>query len=167
MLPAASRPPSEGGHPEPLFHLVMYEPEIPQNSGNVGRLCLAVQARLHLVHPLGFDVDEKAVRRAGLDYWRYVDVVEHADGPAFWEWAAGRRCYLFSSLAEQVYTKIPFARGDVYLFGRESVGLPQALVDERGGWRLPMVGATRSLNVSNAAAIVAYAALQAIEPAIF
>ena len=153
--------------PEPLFHLVMYEPEIPQNSGNVGRLCLAVQARLHLVHPLGFEVDAKAVRRAGLDYWHQVDVVEHANGTAFWEWARGRNTYLFTSLAERTFAQIPYQRGDVYVFGRESVGLPQVLVDEHGGWRLPMVGATRSLNVSNVAAIVAYAALQAIEPGMF
>lgn len=153
--------------PEPAFHLVMYEPEIPQNTGNVGRLCLGVGARLHLVHPLGFEVDDRAVRRAGLDYWHLVDLVEHADGAAFWAWAAGRSCYLFSSLAEPSYAQIPFRRGDVYVFGRESVGLPQALVDQHGGWRLPMVGPTRSINVSNVAAVVAYAALQRIEPGIF
>lgn len=153
--------------PEPLFHLVMYEPEIPQNSGNVGRLSLAVQARLHLVHPLGFQTDARMVRRAGLDYWHQVDVVEHADGAAFWRWAVGRRCYLFSSLAERPYTQIPFAEGDVYIFGRESVGLPQALVDAHGAYTVPMIGNTRSLNVSNVAAIVAYAALPHVRPALF
>ncbi len=158
---------TEGERPEPLFHLVMYEPEIPQNTGNVGRLCLGVQARLHLVHPLGFQTDAKAVRRAGLDYWHQVDVVEHVDGDAFWRWAEGRRCYLFTSLSERSFAAIPFARGDVYVFGRESVGLPQSLVDSRGGWSLPMVGATRSLNVSNVAAIVAYRALQAVRPELF
>ncbi len=152
---------------EPIFHIVMYEPEIPQNSGNVGRLCLAVQARLHLVHPLGFQTDAKMVRRAGLDYWNQVDVVEHADGAAFWRWAEGRKCYLFSSLSERSYTQIPFADGDVYIFGRESVGLPQALVDAHGAWTLPMIGNTRSLNVSNVAAIVAYTALQHVRPLLF
>lgn len=158
--PAASRP-------QPLFHIAMYEPEIPQNTGNVGRLCLALQARLHLVHPLGFEVDAKAVRRAGLDYWHQVDVVEHADGDAFFQWVGERRCYLFSSLAEAPYTRIPFAEGDVYVFGRESVGLPQSLVDERGAYALPMIGGTRSLNVSNVASIVAYGALQRIRPSLF
>lgn len=151
----------------PLFHLVMYEPEIPQNTGNVGRLCLGVGARLHLVHPLGFQTDAKAVRRAGLDYWRDVDIVEHADGERFWDWASGRKVYLFSSLAEQSYARIPFAADDVYVFGRESVGLPQALVTAHGAYRLPMVGPTRSLNVSNAAAIVAYAALLRLRPDLF
>ncbi len=154
-------------HPDPLFHIVMYEPEIPQNTGNVGRLCLALQARLHLVHPLGFETDAKAVRRAGLDYWHQVDVVEHVDGGAFWRWAQDRRCYLFSSLAERPYTAIPFALDDVYIFGRESVGLPQSLVDAHGAYCLPMIGNTRSLNVSNVASIVAYGALQAIKPEIF
>jgi len=155
------------GRPEPLFHIAMYEPEIPQNTGNVGRLCLALQARLHLVHPLGFEVDAKAVRRAGLDYWHQVDVVEHADGAAFLRWVGDRRCYLFSSLAETPYTRIPFAEGDVYVFGRESVGLPHALVQDRGAFALPMIGATRSLNVSNVASIVAYGALQRIRPSLF
>lgn len=153
--------------PEPLFHLALYEPEIPQNSGNVGRLSLAVGARLHLVHPLGFRTDEKAVRRAGLDYWRSVDVVEHPDGDAFWRWAEGRRTYLFSSHGARPYTAIPFAEGDVYVFGRESVGLPRALTEAHGSWLIPMIGATRSLNLSNAAAVVSYAALQHIRPGLF
>jgi tRNA (cytidine/uridine-2'-O-)-methyltransferase len=163
LAPGGVTPP----HPDPLFHIVMYESEIPQNTGNVGRLCLALQARLHLVHPLGFQTDAKAVRRAGLDYWHQVDVVEHVDGDAFWAWAEHRSCYLFSSLSERPFTGIPFAQGDVYIFGRESVGLPQSLVDQHGAWSLPMIGNTRSLNVSNVASIVAYSALQVIRPDLF
>jgi tRNA (cytidine/uridine-2'-O-)-methyltransferase len=153
--------------PSPLFHVALYEPEIPQNSGNVGRLSLAVQARLHLVHPLGFSTGEKAVRRAGLDYWKHVDVAEHLDAESFWRWAEGRRVYLFSSHGTRAYVHLPFAEGDVYVFGRESVGLPRPLVDTHGAWTIPMLGQTRSLNLSNAAAVVAYAALQAIRPGLF
>lgn len=153
--------------PEPLFHLALVEPEIPQNSGNVGRLSLAVGARLHLVHPLGFRTDDKAVRRAGLDYWKHVDVVEHPDLASFLGWVGDRPAYCLSSHGTAPFTAIPFAAGDVYVFGRESVGLPRALVEARGGWSIPMVGATRSLNLSNAAAVVAYAALRGLRPELF
>lgn len=152
---------------EPLFHLALVHPEIPQNSGNAGRLALAVGARLHLVHPLGFSTSEKAVRRAGLDYWRRVDVAEHPDLGAFLAWADGRRVHALSARAVRPYTAIPFAPGDVYVFGRESVGLAPELVERFGGWRIPMVGPTRSLNLANAAAVVAYAALQRLRPELF
>lgn len=152
---------------DPLFHVVLYEPEIPQNAGNVGRLCLGVQARLHLVHPLGFAVDERAVRRAGLDYWRHVDLQEHADADAFWAWAAGRAVYPLTARGGVPYTRIPFAPGDVFVFGRESVGLPPGVVEQRGGWTLPMVGATRSLNLANAVSVVAYSAFARLRPDLF
>lgn len=152
---------------EPLFHLAMVHPEIPQNAGNAGRLALAVGARLHLVHPLGFSTSEKAVRRAGLDYWRQVDVIEHPDLDAFLGWAEGRRVHALSARGARPYTAIPFAPGDVYVFGRESVGLKPELVERFGGWRIPMVGPTRSLNLANAAAIVAYSALQRLRPELF
>ena len=165
--PAPTRPVLPEARGEPSFHIALLEPEIPQNTGNIGRLCLGVGARLHLVHPLGFDLDEKAVRRAGLDYWRHVDLQEHADTNAFFTWAAGRRIYLLSSLASRPYTAIPFAPGDVYVFGRESVGLPPTLVAAHGGWVIPMVGPTRSLNLANAVSIIAYAAFARIDPARF
>ncbi len=152
---------------EPRLHLALVEPEIAPNTGNVGRLCLAVGARLHLVHPLGFQTDEKAVRRAGLDYWKHVDVVEHRDLEAFWAWVGERPSHLFSSHGEAPFTACPFERGSVLVFGRESVGLPRSLVEARGAFTIPMPGPTRSLNLSNAVAIVAYAALMRIEPALF
>jgi tRNA (cytidine/uridine-2'-O-)-methyltransferase len=151
----------------PLLHLALVNPEIPQNAGNIGRLSLAVGARLHLVHPLGFHTDEKAVRRAGLDYWRHVDVQEHADLDAFAAWLEGRRSWSFSSHGRGPYTGIRFAEGDVLVFGRESVGLPGSWVEARGAWRIPMIGATRSINLSNAVAVVAYAALQQLRPEVF
>lgn len=143
-------------------------PEIPQNTGNIGRLCLAIDARLHLVHPLGFSTDEKAVRRAGLDYWRQVDVQEHAHLDAFLEWTEGRRVHAFSSSALRPYTAAAFEPEDVLVFGCESVGLPWPVVERfGGGLRIPMIGATRSLNLANAAAVVAYAALQRLRPDLF
>lgn len=150
----------------PLFHVALVHPEIPQNTGNAGRLCLAVGARLHLVHPLGFQTDEKAVRRAGLDYWKHVDVVEHADLDAFFVWVGDRTCHYHSSHGERSYRQAPYAPDDVLVFGRESVGLPPELA-ARGSWRIPMVGATRSINLSNAVAVVAYAALERIRPELF
>jgi tRNA (cytidine/uridine-2'-O-)-methyltransferase len=149
------------------LHLALYHPEIPQNTGNIGRLCLGIDATLHLVHPLSFDVSEKAVRRAGLDYWKHVRLLEHPDEEAFWAWAAGRRVHLFSSHGKRPYTAIDWQPGDVLLFGRETVGLPKELVAERGAWSIPMIGATRSLNLANAVSIVAYEALQALAPEVF
>lgn len=153
----------------PRFHIALVHPEIGPNAGNAGRLCLGVGARLHLVHPLGFRTDEKAVRRAGLDYWKHVDVVEHADLDAFLAWAAaeGRPLHLFSARAQRSYKRIPFAAGDVFVFGRESVGLPPELVERFGAWSIPIPGEIRSLNLSNAVSVVAYAALEALEPELF
>jgi tRNA (cytidine/uridine-2'-O-)-methyltransferase len=152
--------------PEPILHIALVWPEIPQNTGNVGRLCLGIGARLHLVHPLGFQVDEKAVRRAGLDYWKHVDVVEHADLDSFDAWRADRRTWYFSAHGQGPYTAVPFEEGDVLVFGRESVGLPEEL-RARGVWSIPMTGPIRSLNVANAVSVVAYGALQRLRPSLF
>ncbi|MBM4392613.1 MAG: tRNA (cytidine(34)-2'-O)-methyltransferase [Deltaproteobacteria bacterium] len=152
---------------EPLFHVALVFPEIGGNAGNVGRLCLNVGARLHLVHPLGFQTDEKAVRRAGLDYWKHVDSREHLSIEDFDRWCEGRAVYALSARASEPYTRIPFAEGCVLVFGRESVGLPPAWTASRPSFRIPMVGPTRSLNVANAASVVAYAGLQALRPGLF
>ena len=151
----------------PRFHIALLYPEIGPNAGNVGRLCLGVGARLHLVHPLGFRTDEKAVRRAGLDYWKHVDVVEHDSAESFFAWVGDRRMHLFSSHGERAYTHCPFARGDVLLFGRESRGLPPELVEAHGAWRIPLADSVRSLNLANAVAVAAYAALARVEPGLF
>lgn len=153
--------------PDPALHIVLYHPEIPQNTGNIGRLCVGLELRLHLVHPISFDIDEKAVRRAGLDYWKHVDLQEHADEASFWAWADHRRVHLFSSHGEQSYTRCPFEHGDVLVFGRETVGLPEALVSARGAWRIPMTGPIRSLNLGNAVSVVSYGALAKVRPDVF
>ena len=157
---------------EPLLHLVLFHPEIPPNTGNVGRLAVGYDLVLHLVHPLGFDIDEKAVRRAGLDYWKSVRLVEHEDGEAFLRWAAGRRVHAFTTRAQRPFTAAEWAPGDVLLFGPESVGLPAAVVTSvvgAGGhaWRIPMWGPIRSLNLANAVSIATVHALTTLAPQAF
>jgi len=152
---------------DPVLHIVLYQPEIPPNTGNVGRLCLGIGARLHVVHPIAFSLSEKAVRRAGLDYWKHVDLQEHASAEDFWRWSEGRTVHLYSSRGQGPYTTPRYRRGDVLVFGCETRGLPQEEVDARGAWTIPMKGRVRSLNLSNAAAVVAYHALQQVEPALF
>jgi len=150
------------------LHIVLVEPEIPPNTGNIARLCAATGSVLHLVHPLGFSTDEKAVRRAGLDYWHLVDVREHpslADVDRDRPPTAAR--YLFSGRqsgqqAPKNYLDIAFEPGDYLVFGRESVGLPPELLaahpDQVVG--IPMPGAVRSLNLANAVSIALYEALR-------
>ena len=152
---------------EPRLHVVLYNPEIPPNTGNVGRLCVGVGVRLHVVHPIGFSMDQRQVRRAGLDYWKHVDLVEHADADAFWAWAQGRRLHLYSSHGTASYASVTHQTGDVLIFGRESVGLPKHIIGKYGALTIPMDGPTRSLNLSNAVAIVVYNALQAVAPGLF
>ena len=151
----------------PVLHIALVNPEIGPNTGNIGRLCLGIGARLHLVHPLGFDTDDKAVRRAGLDYWKSVDVVEHDNAGAFWQWAIGRRVHLLSTKANRSYAEPQWQGGDVLVFGPESRGLDEALFDDFPVFQIPMTGPIRSLNLSNAVAVVAYAALQRINPELF
>lgn len=152
---------------EAVFHIALMNPEIGPNTGNIGRLCLGIGAHLHLVHPLGFQTDDKSVRRAGLDYWKHVEVTEHPDADAFWSWAEGRNVRLFSTKAESSYGAAQWERGDVLVFGPESKGLNEALLGRFDSHRIPMTGAIRSLNLANAVAVVAYAALQRVQPEIF
>lgn len=149
------------------LHIALYHPEIPQNTGNIGRLCLGIDATLHLVHPLAFDISDKAVRRAGLDYWKHVKLVEHQNAAAFWTWVGERRIFLFSSHGARPYTTIQYQPGDVLLFGRETTGLPKELLEQRESYHIPMTGPIRSINLSNSTAIVAYEAMRQLQPALF
>ena len=157
---------------DPLLHVVLYQPEIPPNAGNIGRSCVAVGAKLWLVKPLGFRIDEKELRRAGLDYWPHLEweVVEdwaelaaNLAGPI----AAGRM-WLFTKTATRSYTDVAFAKGDMLLFGSESSGLPAELLSQYAGQalRVPMRSQVRSLNLSATAAVVMYEAVRQIGPAI-
>lgn len=148
------------------LHVVLVEPEIPPNTGNVARLCAATASPMHLVGPLGFRIDERSVRRAGVDYWHLVDARRHLDFPRFaraWEnESPGRRLHLFSGVAEASYLDARFEPGDALVFGRESVGLPDELLarykDRTVG--IPTLGAVRSLNLANAVGIALFEALR-------
>jgi len=165
---------STGGPPRPAgtlsspsLHLVLVHPEIPQNTGNIGRLCVGIQARLHLVEPLGFSLDAKAVRRSGIDHWRHVDLQVHPDLEAFLAWSEGRRLHRLTRHAPKSIAQAHFEHGDVLVFGRESSGLPASLRDGPDCWRIPIPGPIRSLNLSNAVAVAAYRALESIQPELF
>lgn len=151
------------------LHVVLVEPEIPPNTGNVARLCAAAAAPLHLVGPLGFRIDEHSVRRAGVDYWHLVDVRRHLDFAhfehAFEKESAGPprgKLHLFSAVAEKSYLDADVAPGDALVFGKESVGLPDELLakypDRIVG--IPTIGAVRSLNLANAVGIALWDALR-------
>lgn len=150
------------------FHIVLVEPEIPPNTGNIARLCAATRAHLHLVEPLGFRIDEQAVRRAGLDYWPLVQLATHASYDAARERitraSPHARHYLFTGKATRSYLDVSFRPGDALVFGKESVGLPEPLLarhaDELVG--IPTLGPVRSLNLANAVAIALYEALRQV-----
>ncbi len=142
----------------PRLEVVLVEPEIPPNTGNVARLCAATRSRLHLVHPLGFKTDDRHLKRAGLDYWDKVEVVHHEDIHAFLDYSSGRPLLLFSKRAPRPYTKAPYDPGAFLLFGKETQGLPQWLIKrhEKSCFSIPMWGEVRSLNLSTAVGIVVY-----------
>ena len=164
------RPPRLRARPvERPFHVVLVEPEIPPNTGNVARLCAATRSALHLVGKLGFRIDEHAVRRAGLDYWHLVDVKTHdtlhaAEQAIDAERPFGRlpKRYLFSGHTTRSYLDVKFELGDILIFGKESVGLPDELLREREAEvvGIPMSGLVRSHNLANSVAIALYEALR-------
>lgn len=144
-----------------MFHVVLYQPEIPPNTGNIIRLCANTGCHLHLIHPLGFDLDDKQLRRAGLDYHEYAAIQTHADFPAFLNRSGVSRVFALSTKGNTSYTDARFEPGDAFLFGPESRGLPSELLDQHAQQlilRIPMMASSRSLNLSNAVAIVVYEA---------
>jgi tRNA (cytidine/uridine-2'-O-)-methyltransferase len=148
---------------QPL-HVVLVEPEIPPNTGNIARLCAATGSVLHLVGPLGFRLDEKSVRRAGIDYWHLVDVRRHFDLSHFRNALPEARWLLMSASAPRSYLEAGYRLGDALIFGRESVGLPDDVLGSHAGsvFAIPTLGPVRSLNLANAASIVLYEALRQI-----
>lgn len=146
------------------LHIVLVEPEIPPNTGNIARSCAATGAHLHLVEPLGFSIDDRSLKRAGLDYWPFVKLTVHESLESFLGEYAGRRMYLATTKGENRYTDISFRDEDMILFGRETRGLPAWLIEERrkDTIRIPMSRDTRlrSLNLANSVNIVLFEALR-------
>lgn len=151
--------------PKPLFNVVLVEPEIPHNTGNIGRTCVAMNSHLHLVKPLAFSLDEKEVRRAGLDYWQHLQWSQY-ENFADWEGKAPQdRCFFFTTKTENSFYEQEFLPGDWFVFGSETRGLSREILDKNKKQlvTIPMPGVVRSLNLSNAVAIAVYEAFRQVQ----
>lgn len=146
------------------LNIVLVEPEIPQNTGNIARTCAATGSRLHLVEPLGFRIDDRQLKRAGLDYWPLLDVQRYSDLDAFFARNAGR-FFFCSTKAARNHAEVEYRDGDYLVFGKETHGLPESLLAQNyeNALRIPMISDARSLNLSNAVAIVVYEALRQLD----
>ena len=151
------------------LNIVLYEPEIPSNTGNIGRTCVATGTRLHLIEPLGFRLNEKTVRRAGMDYWEHLDVTRYDDWTDFLERNPGAKIYMATTKAKHVYTEVSYEPDCYIMFGKESAGIPEEILVRHPDEciRIPMLGETRSLKAnpvneagSNSVATVLYEALR-------
>lgn len=144
------------------LNIVLYEPEIPSNTGNIGRTCVATGTRLHLIEPLGFRLNEKAIKRAGMDYWFDLDVTTYVNYEEFLEKNPGAKIYMATTKSRQTYTEVSYEPDCYIMFGKESAGIPEEILVNHPDTcvRIPMIGETRSLNLSNSVAIVLYEALR-------
>lgn len=144
------------------MNIVLYEPEMPANTGNIGRTCAATQTRLHLIEPLGFKLSEKAVKRAGLDYWDKLDVTVYSDYQDFLDRNPGAKIYMATTKAPNVYTEAHYEPDCYIMFGPESRGIPEDILvkNQETCVRIPMWGDIRSLNLSNSVSIILYEALR-------
>ena len=145
-----------------MLNIVLLEPEIPANTGNIGRTCVAAGARLHLIEPLGFSLSEKALKRAGMDYWKDLDVTTYIDYSDFLDKNPGAKIYMATTKARKVYTEVSYEPDSYIMFGKESAGIPEEILVENkeNCVRIPMMGEIRALNLGNSAAIVLYEALR-------
>jgi tRNA (cytidine/uridine-2'-O-)-methyltransferase len=144
-----------------MFHIALFEPEIPPNTGNIIRLCANTGATLHLIEPLGFKLEDKQLKRAGLDYHEYANLTLHKNWEAFKLAMAGKRMFAITTKGSQNYAKVAFQQDDVFVFGPETRGLPEDIRNEFAPeyrLRLPMLPESRSLNLSNSAAVLLYEA---------
>ena len=148
-----------------MLNIVLVEPEIPQNCGNIARTCAATHSGLHLIRPLGFDISEKAVRRAGLDYWSSVDVRVYENLEDFFAKNTVREMWCLSTKAPRCYTEASYSDGCFLFFGKESKGLPEEFLEEhrQEAVRIPMLPGIRSLNLSNSVAVTVYEALRQLD----
>ncbi len=144
------------------MHIVLHEPEIPANTGNIGRTCVATGTALHLIEPLGFRIDEKSIKRAGMDYWEHLDVRTYINYKDFQEKNPGAKIWYATTKAKHCYTDVKFGPNDYIMFGKESAGIPEEILveNEETCIRIPMEPKIRSLNLSNSVAIVLYEALR-------
>lgn len=144
------------------LNIVLFEPEIPANTGNIGRTCVATNTRLHLIEPLGFRLNEKEIKRAGMDYWKDLDVTRYVNFQEFLEKNPGAKIYMATTKGKNVYTEVSYEPDCYIMFGKESAGIPEEILAHNKDRciRIPMVGETRSLNLSNSVAIVLYEALR-------
>ena len=145
-----------------MLNIVLHEPEIPANTGNIGRTCVAAGARLHLIEPLGFQINEKQLKRAGLDYWDKLDVTTYVNFEDFLAKNPGAKIYMATTKARKKYTDVKFEDDAYIMFGKESAGIPEEILVRHPDEciRIPMLGETRSLNLANSVAIVLYEALR-------
>ena len=144
------------------MNIVLHEPEIPANTGNIGRTCVATGTSLHLIKPFGFDISDKAVRRAGMDYWKELDLHVYENFEEFVEKNPGARIYMATTKARKAYTEVEYKGNDFIMFGKESAGIPEEILVkyEKTSVRIPMIGEIRSLNLSNSVSIILYEALR-------
>ena len=144
------------------MHIILHQPEIPANTGNIGRTCVATGTRLHLIEPLGFRLDEKSIRRAGMDYWEHLDVARYMNYEEFKSLHPKAKIWMATTRARRVYTDVAYGPDDYIMFGKESGGIPEQILveNEAACIRIPMLERIRSLNLSNAVAIVLYEALR-------
>ena len=144
------------------MHIILHQPEIPANTGNIGRTCVATGTSLHLIEPLGFHLDEKSIRRAGMDYWNLLDVHRYVNFEEFKNSHPGAKIWMANTKAKRCYTEVSFGPEDFIMFGKESAGIPEEILveNEESCIRIPMLPEIRSLNLSNSVAIVLYEALR-------
>ena len=144
------------------MNIILHEPEIPANTGNIGRTCVATGTALHLIRPLGFDISDKAVRRAGMDYWKDLELYVYEDFNDFVSKNPNARIYMATTKAKKAYTEVIYEENDFIMFGKESAGIPEEILIkyEDTSVRIPMIGEIRSLNLSNSVAIMLYEALR-------
>ena len=144
------------------LNIVLFEPEIPANTGNIGRTCVATGTRLHLIEPLGFRLTEKAIRRAGMDYWEHLNVTRYIDYQDFLDRNPGAKIYMATTKARKLYTDVRYEEDCYLMFGKESGGIPEEILlqNRETAVRIPMLEEIRSLNLANSVAIVLYEALR-------
>ncbi|WP_027338946.1 tRNA (uridine(34)/cytosine(34)/5-carboxymethylaminomethyluridine(34)-2'-O)-methyltransferase TrmL [Halonatronum saccharophilum] len=144
------------------MNIVLFQPQIPPNTGNIARTCACTGASLHLIRPLGFSTDEKAVKRAGLDYWDSLDIYYYDNLEEFFEKNKGSNFYFATNFTEKFHTEVEYKEGDFFIFGRETTGIPEDILKKYSDncIRIPMKEGTRSLNLANSVSIVIYEALR-------